>query len=216
MLDSVIGFLSKGGFMMYPLLLSSIIGLSIMIEKMITLRRKKVIIPEIVNVLDNIKNYEDIDLAISICNKHKGSFANIIKVGLNNKELPKEEIKEVLNDNGRQEVYTLEKGLSILETIAVISPLMGLLGTVIGILKVFDVIQTKGMGQANLMAGGISEALITTIAGLIIGIPSLIIYNYYTNKAEGLILEIEKYSSSMLRKIATFKEKKEGTKHNAV
>lgn len=86
---------------------------------------------------------------------------------------------------------------------------MGLLGTVIGILKVFNVIQTKGMGHANMMAGGISEALITTIAGLVIGIPALIIFNYYTNKAEGLILEIEKYSSGMLRKITRFKENKE-------
>ena len=216
MLKSVIEFLSKGGFMMYPLLLSSIIGLSIMIEKMISLRRKKVIIPEIVNVLDNIKNYDDIDLAISMCNKHKGSFANIIKVGLNSKDIPKEEIKEVINDHGRQEVYTLEKGLGILETIAGIAPLMGLLGTVIGILKVFDVIRIKGMGQANMMAGGISEALITTIAGLVIGIPALIVYNYYTNKAEGLILEIEKYSSAMLRKITTFKEEKGDKKNNAV
>ncbi len=216
MLDSVIIFLSKGGFMMYPLLLSSIIGLSIIIEKMISLRRKKVIIPEIVNVLENIKNYDDIDLAISISRKHKGSFANIIQVGLNNKDLSKEEIKEVLNDHGRQEVFSLEKGLGILETIAGISPLMGLLGTVIGILKVFDVIQTKGMGQANMMAGGISEALITTIAGLVIGIPALIVYNYYTNKAEGLILEIEKHSSALLRKISIFKKKKGEKNHNAV
>ncbi len=208
MLNSVIDFLSKGGFMMYPLLLSSIIGLSIMVEKMISLRRKKVIIPEIVNVLDNLKNYDDIELANSICKKHKGSFANIIQVGLNNKDLSKEEIKEVLNDHGRQEVFALEKGLGILETIAGISPLMGLLGTVIGILRVFDVIRVKGMGQANMMAGGISEALITTIAGLVIGIPALIVYNYYTNKAEGLILEIEKHSSALLRKITIFKDDK--------
>ena len=209
MLDSVIEFLGKGGFMMYPLLLSSIIGLSITIEKMITLKRSKVIVPEIVSVLENIKNYDDIELAKSICNQHKGSFANIIQVGLNNKDLPKEEIKEVLNDSGRQEVYSLEKGLGILETIAGIAPLMGLLGTVIGILKVFDVIQTKGMGHANMMAGGISEALITTIIGLAIGIPALIVYNYFTNKAEGLILTIEKYSSGMLRKLTYFKENRD-------
>lgn len=209
MLNNVIEFFNKGGFMMYPLLLSSIIGLSIMIEKMITMRRKKVIIPEIVNVIENIKNYDDIDLAISICNKHRGSFANIIQLGLNNKDLPKEELKEILNDNGRQEVFTLEKGLGILETIAGIAPLMGLLGTVIGILKVFEVIKTEGMGHANMMAGGISEALITTIAGLVVGIPALIVYNYYTNKAEGLILEIERHSSETLRKITAFKEKKE-------
>jgi len=203
-MEHVFAFFSKGGFIMYPLLLCSIIGLAIILEKALTLRRKKVIIPEIVNVLDNIKGSGDIGLALSICEKHKGPFANIIRIGLENRDLQREELKEVLSDQGRQEVHSLEKGLVILETIAAIAPLLGLLGTVIGILKVFQVISVQGMGQATALSGGISEALITTIAGLSIGIPAVVVFNVFTNRAESLVLEIEKYSSLLLKKVSSF------------
>jgi biopolymer transport protein ExbB len=206
-MEHVLEFFKKGGFVIYPLLLCSIIGLAIVIEKFLSLRRKKVIIPEIVSVLDNIKGPGDIGLALSICEKHKGPFPNIIRIGLENRDLPKEEIKETLNDQGRQEVHTLEKGLVILETVAGIAPLMGLLGTVIGILKVFNVISVMGVGQATAMAGGISEALITTIVGLSIGIPAVVGYNYFTDKAETLVLEIEKYSALLLKKVTSFQAK---------
>lgn len=200
----VLEFLSKGGFIMYPLLLCSIAGLAIVIEKLITLRRKKVIIPEVISVLDNIKGPGDTGLALSICEKHKGPFANIIRIGLENRDLPREELKEVLNDEGRQEVHQLERGLVILETIAAIAPLLGLLGTVIGILKVFNVISVMGVGQATALSGGISEALITTIVGLSIGIPAVVVFNLFANKAERLILEIEKYSALLLTKVTSF------------
>jgi len=203
-MEHVLEFFGKGGFIIYPLLLCSIAAFAIVIEKSIFLRRKKVIIPEIVNILDNIKSSEDIGLALSICEKHKGPFANIVRVGLENRHLPKDDIKETLSDQGRQEVRYLERGLIILETVAGIAPLLGLLGTVIGILKVFNVISAMGVGQATAMAGGISEALITTIVGLSIGIPAVVGYNYFINKADGLILEIEKYSSLLLKKVTSF------------
>lgn len=207
-MEHVIGFLSKGGFIIYPLMLCSIIGLSIVIEKGISLRRKKVIIPEIVNIIINIKGPEDVGLATSICKKHRGPFASIIRVGLENRYQSKEDLKESLGDQGRQEVFYLERGLIILETIAGIAPLLGLLGTVIGILKVFNIISTLGVGQARAMAGGISEALITTIVGLSIGIPAVVGYNYFSNKAERLILEIEKNSTLLIRKITGFRREK--------
>ncbi|MFQ5708055.1 MAG: MotA/TolQ/ExbB proton channel family protein [bacterium] len=203
-MEHVWQFLVKGGVMMIPLAVCSILGLAIVIEKALALRRKKVIIPEIVSVLDNIKGPEDVGLAKSICEKHQGPFANIIKVGLDNRDLPKEEIKEALLDEGRQEIRTLGRGLIILETIAGIAPLLGLLGTVIGILKVFNVLSELGVGQAAALAGGISEALITTIIGLSIGIPAVVFYNYFSNKAEDCILEIEKYSSCLIKKVASF------------
>jgi biopolymer transport protein ExbB len=203
-MNHVLEFFGKGGFVMYPLLLCSIAGLAIVIEKIVTLRRKKVIIPEVVNVLDNIKGTGDIGLALSICEKYQGPFANIIRTCLENRELPREELKEVLSDQGRQEVHYLERGLVILETIAAIAPLLGLLGTVIGILKVFDVIAVMGVGQATALSGGISEALITTIVGLSIGIPAVVVFNLFANKAERLILEIEKYSALLLTKVTSF------------
>lgn len=203
-MEQAIDFFQKGGFIIYPLLLCSILGLAIAIEKAFSLRQKKVIIPEIVHVLDNIKGQDDVGLALSICDKHDGPFANIITAGLENRNLPKDEIKEALNDQGRQEVRVLERGTVILETIAGIAPLLGLLGTVIGILKVFNVIAEIGVGQASALSAGISEALITTIVGLFIGIPAVVAYNYFITKAEGLILEIEKYSNQLLKKVSSF------------
>ena len=197
-------FLAKGGITMIPLFLCSITGLAIIIEKFISLRRRKVIVPEVISVLENIKGSNDFGLAVSICEKHNGPFANIIRITLENHNLPREEIKETLLDQGRQEVHQLEKGLGVLETVAGIGPLLGLLGTVLGILKVFKVIAIMGVGQATSLAGGISEALITTIAGLFIGIPALVAYNYFASKAEALVLEIEKYSNRLLNKIYTF------------
>lgn len=203
-MEQVLEFFQKGGFVIYPLMLCSVLGLAIIVEKALALRRKSVIIPEIVNILDDIKGSDDISLALSICDRHEGPFANVIRVGLESRDMPRDEIKEALNDQGRQEVHTLERGLVILETIAGISPLLGLLGTVVGILKVFNVIAAVGVGQATALSGGISEALITTIVGLSIGIPAVVVYNYFIDKAEGHILEIEKYSSMLLKKVASF------------
>jgi biopolymer transport protein ExbB len=200
-MKNILEFLAKGGIIMYPLFLCSVAGLAITIEKSLSLRRRNVIVPEVASVLENIKGANDFGLAASICEKHDGPFANIIRVGLQNRDLPGAQLKEALLDQGRQEVHRLERGLGMLETIAGIAPLLGLLGTVLGILKVFKVIAVMGVGQAAALAGGISEALITTIAGLFIGIPALVAYNYFTHKADALVLEIEKYSNHLLAKI---------------
>ena len=205
-MKSIWDFLAKGGIIMVPLFLCSITGLAIVIEKFISLRRRKVIVPEVVSVLENVKGVGDIGLALSICEKHNGPFANIIRISLENHGLPREEVKETLLDQGRQEVHQLEKGLGVLETIAGVAPLLGLLGTVLGILKVFKVISIMGVGQAAALAGGISEALITTITGLFIGIPALVAYNYFASRADTLVLEIEKYSNRLLKKIFAFRD----------
>jgi biopolymer transport protein ExbB len=202
-------FLQRGGILMIPLILCSIIVLAIVIERAFTLRRKKVLVPEIISVIETIKKPEDIHLAISICQKNEGAFANIVQLGLENKDLSNEELKELISDQGRQEVRSFEKGLVVIETIAGIAPLLGLLGTVTGMIKVFTVISEQGLGQTQALSGGISEALITTVVGLSIGIPSLVLYNYFTDKAENLIMDIEKFTSQLLRKLSRFQSTKD-------
>ncbi|MCU0644714.1 MAG: MotA/TolQ/ExbB proton channel family protein [bacterium] len=200
--------LQKGGILMIPLFLCSIIVLAIVIERAISLRRKRVLVPEIISIIETINKPEDIHLALSICSKNEGTFANIVQLGLENKDLPNQELKELISDQGRQEVRTLEKGLGVIETVASIAPLLGLLGTVTGMIKVFTVISEKGLGQTQDLSGGISEALITTVAGLSIGIPALIFYNYFTDKAENLIMDIEKFASQLIRKLSRFQSNK--------
>ncbi len=191
----------RGGIMMYPLAIASLITVTIIFERLIMLRKKKIVIPEILNIVDQFKSENDINLAKNICQKYKGPLPNLIQLGLENNDLERGEIKELIEDQGRQEVRKLEKGLGILETVAAIAPLMGLLGTVLGMIKVFAVIKEQGIGQASALSGGISEALITTVTGLFIGIPALIFFNYFSYKAENFVLDIEKYTDRLLQKL---------------
>jgi biopolymer transport protein ExbB len=196
----------RAGIMMYPLALASLIALAFIIERAVSLRKRKILIPEIISIVNNFSSIKDIDLANSICTKYEGPLPNVIKIGLQNCDSSKNEIKEMLEDQGRQEIRKLEKGLVVLETIAAIAPLMGLLGTVLGMVEVFAVIKEQGIGQTAALSGGISQALLTTVTGLFIGIPVLIAYNYFTNKSEGLVLDIEKYTNQLVQKIIHIKK----------
>jgi len=202
----MIEIFDRGGLMMYPLILASFIGIAIIVERFIFLRKKKIIIPEIISVVEQFSSFKDIELARNICNKFTGPLPNLIKLGLDNSDLDRVEIKELIEDQGRQEARYLERGLTILETIAVIAPLMGLLGTVLGMIKVFSVIKEQGIGQAAALSGGISEALITTVTGLFVGIPVLIFFNYFSRRAENIVLDIEKYSTVLIQKIHKIKQ----------
>ncbi len=191
----------KGGWMMYPLILSSVLAVAIILERFWSLRRKRILIPQIIAVIDQIKTPEDFALARSISEKFDGPFSRIVVTCIDNRDLPLDELRAMVEDEGRQQVRTLNRGLPMLETIAGVAPLLGLLGTVLGMIKVFNVIQTLGVGQAKALSGGISEALVTTATGLIIGIPALIFFNYFQSRAEGLILDIERYTLTLINKI---------------
>jgi biopolymer transport protein ExbB len=196
----------RGGIMMYPLLLASVIAVIFIIERAMALRKRKIIIPEIISVVDSFSTEKDIEFASNICTKYSGPLPNLINIALENNNSPKAEIRELLEDQGRQDIRNLEKGLGLLETIAAIAPLMGLLGTVIGMIQVFAVIKDQGVGQTAALSGGISEALLTTVAGLFIGIPVLMAYNYFTSKSEDLILDIEKHANTLVQKIHLMKD----------
>jgi len=192
----------KGGIMMIPLMITSVIGLAVFIERLFFLQRKKILKPEIVEAVETFKKLEDIEKIVSVMDKKEGPFINILKAALENRGRPREEVKEIIVDSGRHEARSLEKGLAVLETIAGISPLMGLLGTVLGMIKVFNVVSQQGLGQTKALSGGISEALVTTVVGLFIAIPALIAYNYFDHKVNDIILEIEKYSAKVIDKIS--------------
>jgi biopolymer transport protein ExbB len=197
---------TQGGLMMYPLTVCSILALAIAFERGFSLRRGRIIRPEIVSVIENIQGPEDIGLALSVCKQYEGPFASVMRAGLDNRNLPIEEMREGILDQGRQEMGSLQKGLVILETVASVSPLLGLLGTVLGMIRVFQDVSEVGVGQGNLLAGGIAEAILTTAAGLFIAIPALVCFNFYSNRTETLILEIEKYANTLLKKLRGFQD----------
>ena len=198
--------------MMYPLLISSLLAVAIIIERLISLRRNKIIIPEIVSVVEQFNSHNDIELAKNINARYEGPLSNIVSIALDNSELENGEIKELIEDQARQEVGKLQKRLGILETIAAVAPLLGLAGTVLGMIRVFNVIKDQGIGQASALSGGISEALLTTVAGLFIGIPALVFYSYFSRKTESYALEIEKHSNTLFRKLQKLQKNMTGGK----
>lgn len=199
--------LSRGGIVMIPLLLISVLALAVVIERALFLRTSRILKPHVVKLISRIEKPEEAEMALSQLKDEEGPFLNIMRAGLEKRTQPRDEIKEAILDQGRQETHALEKGLVILETIAGIAPLLGLLGTVLGMIKVFQVISEQGLGQTQLLSGGISEALITTVVGLSIAIPTLVAYNYFTHKVERLVLEIEKHSSHLMTKLARMRVK---------
>ncbi|OPX26174.1 MAG: hypothetical protein B1H06_06030 [Candidatus Cloacimonas sp. 4484_143] len=201
-------FLQKGGYLMIPIAICSVLSLAVIIEKLINLRAKKIIVPEVKSVVNSLTSEDDINLALSVCDQHKGVLSNLMKMVLEHKGTSYLAVRDELSDNGRQEVRVLEKGLMILETVAAVTPILGLLGTVVGMIKVFNVISVQGVGEASALSGGISEALISTAAGLTVGIPALIFYNYFSQKTEDLILDIENISNNLLKKIIDFRSEK--------
>ena len=195
----------KGGPVMYPLVLLSIMGVAVAIEKLINLRNKSVIQSEIVGCIESVKNYSDIPMAIKICRRYNSPFANLIRAGLEEAKSSPLEIRQTLEDVGRRETKRLERYLVVLETVAGASPLLGLLGTVFGMIEVFSVISIAGVGQAGLLSGGIAEALITTAFGLSIGIPALIAYNFFDSRVDLLSLRIEGYAHALLKQLTEMK-----------
>jgi len=184
-----------------PLAVCSLLALTIIIEKIINLRKSKIIREEEIQTIGDLMERGMLDKVYDICLARPGVFNNLIRAALDNKDQSRDEIKEAILDAGRQEIPKLERYLGILGTIASISPLLGLLGTVTGMIKVFRAISIYGVGSGSSLSLGIAEALITTVIGLSIAIPSLFMYNYFTERAERLILELEKNSMKFLNLI---------------
>ena len=190
-----------GGPIMVPIFICSVIALAVILERMVSLRRSRIMRSELIEVIEAVRGPEDLQVIYNRCNVIQGPFSNIIKRTISNTHLSREEKVLDIQATGRQEARALERMLVVLEIITAITPLLGLLGTVLGMSQVFDVISEVGLGQTKAFSGGIAQALRTTIIGLGVAIPSLIAYSSFDRKVDNLILEMEKYSMSLLNKI---------------
>jgi biopolymer transport protein ExbB len=191
----------EGGVMMVPLLISSIVALAVGIELALALRRRLIMPKELVHMIGDINSPEDVEKALAQCLESPSPFANVMKVALMNRNLARHENQEAVLFAGRQETSVLGRGLLVLEIIAAVSPLMGLLGTVLGIVHVFDVVSQQGPGHVTALSGGIKEALYTTVAGLAIAIPSLIAHSYFGKLVDDIVLDMERYATMLLTKL---------------
>jgi biopolymer transport protein ExbB len=191
-------FVVKGGVLMIPIALCSIIALAIFLERLWSLRRSRVIPRDFLIEIEDLIRREKIPEAITRCRKDNSSMANIILAGIRNFGKKRDIVKESIEEIGRREAAILERYINVVGTIAAIAPLLGLLGTVFGMIKAFNVISIQGVGNPSSLAGGISEALITTAAGLVVAIPTFVLYRYLANKADALIVEMEENSIRMV------------------
>jgi biopolymer transport protein ExbB len=193
---------NSGGWMMYPLGLFSVVAFAVFIEKIISLQNRRVLTPEVVHAIENLREPSDIPMAIRTCERYNTPLAHIVRAGLEEAESPGGDARQAMEDTGRREVKRLERYLVVLATAAAASPLMGLLGTVFGMIKVFSVISIEGVGVASRLSGGIAEALITTAFGLLIGIPALVAYNFFDSRVENFVIKIEGNVHLLLKRVA--------------
>ncbi|MBT8720376.1 MotA/TolQ/ExbB proton channel family protein [Brachyspira hyodysenteriae] len=175
------------------LLISSVLGLTIVVDRFIYFTRIKSqdnsLAPKLISLIKD----KELKAAIALCETSKSPLANIIMSGLKNSDMPKESMQSASN----KELPRLERFISALSTISTVAPLLGLLGTILGMIQSFAVISVAGSGNPSALASGIANALLTTAAGLIIAIPTVVFYNYFVNTLNERILFIENLSNEV-------------------
>ncbi len=200
----------KGGIIIFPIFFCGVLTIGIIIERLISLKNAEIDNEKFINEIESILRRRKIKEALQLCDKNDKPVPRIIKAGLLKIDRSREEVKEAIDDAANYEIPNLEKYLGILATIATISPLLGLLGTVTGMIKAFMVIEAKG-GLVNPgdLARGIWEALLTTVVGLIVAIPAYLAYNYFVSRVNNIILDMEKSATRLLDVIFLIKSEEE-------
>ena len=183
--------LTSGGPLMVLIVLSSVIAVAICLERLSTLNPKKIAPPHLLATVWKQLKAGEMDAGKLKTLKQSSPLGRILAAGLANAYHGRDVMKESIEEAAGHVVHDLERYLNTLGTIAAVAPLMGLLGTVMGMIKVFAEIMTQGTGNASVLAGGISEALITTAAGLCVAIPALIMHRYFTGRIDGSVVELE-------------------------
>ena len=191
-------FFKAGGLLMWPLFICSAAAIAIIAERFWSLQKKRISPPDLMTKIWQWLKSNQIDNSRISTLQRNSPLGQILAAGLANRNSSRDITKESIEDTGRHITLSLERNLTTLGTIAAITPLLGLLGTVIGMIKVFAVITTEGVGNPETLAGGISEALITTAMGLVVAIPSLIFYRYFRGKINILVVDMEEQAMKLI------------------
>lgn len=184
--------LTAGGWLIWPIILCSIIALAIVIDKFRSLGAARVIPAALYINIEQLVEKKQLTSAHLNALAEQSALGKVFSTAISHAHLSKSELKATVEDSGRHQVHEMEKYLSTLGSIAAVTPLLGLLGTVVGMIKVFAAITTVGIGQPQELAEGISQALVTTAAGLTVAIPSLLFYRYFKSRIEALSVDMER------------------------
>ena len=196
--DIVYEIVVAGGWVMLPIILCSIAAVAITCERLWALRVQRVCPRHLVNQVWQWVRSGHLDATRITILRNSSALGRVLAAGLANREHSREVMKEAIQEAGRHVVVELERFMNALGTIAAISPLLGLLGTVLGMMKMFNTLNTSGAGSPAMMAGGISEALITTVGGLMVAIPSLLFYRFFQRRVDELVVTMEQEAIKMV------------------
>jgi biopolymer transport protein ExbB len=202
---SLFEMLLAGGPLMFPIVLSSFVMLLIVFERMISLRRRRVVPRLFIErfLLQLREGALDRDDALERCDENSSHIARVFAAGVRKWGKPAVEVEQAVLDEGERIANVLRRYLRVLNGVSTVSPLLGLLGTVWGMIQAFNVIASSpAMGRAEMLAGGISVALITTATGLLVAIPALIFYLYFVGRVDGLIMEIDHYGQELVNLVS--------------
>lgn len=194
-------------FFIAALVLTSMVGLTFIIERGLALRWNRVVPPEVVTAVENCNSPTGLPALRKICGQHPSALSRLVLAGAENLDWPRAETVDVLQTRARREVASLERGLVVLEIVVGIAPLLGLVGTVYGLITLFGGLSAGGMGDYAVLAKGVSLALTTTLMGLLIAIPALVGWSYYSKKVETLAVEMETMCDEFLRRNYRHEEK---------
>lgn len=197
----------KGGYAMHPMLVLSIVAVAISIERVVYLRRAKTDADAFMGAINEFLEKNQLDEAYQYCDRTSVPISRIIKAGLKNQKRGRNEVLRSIEDAGGLEVAKLEKGILILQTIAKIAPLIGLFGTVTGMITAFQAMGGAGGENPRLVAAGIGEALIATAGGLVVAIPTYFLSFYFINEVNKFLLDMQKSSIKFLDGLNEHEEK---------
>lgn len=197
--------LANGGLMTWVLLVVSAVALAVFLERYLHYHRAQINSTEFLSGVRNVMRRDNVVEAISICEATPGPVARLVKTAILNRDRGRDGVREALEEAGLVEVPRLEEKLNLLATIAQIAPLLGLLGTVLGFMRIFLELQSNGVyANVGLLAGGIWEALISTAAGLAVAIPCYAGYNFLVSRVNGIVLDMEKAATEILNIVSDY------------
>jgi len=211
----MLDFIVKGGVVLWIIMALSVVALAIIIERLLYLRRisideEKLFLRIKTSLMEG--HYSE---ALSICDQNVSPFSTLLKVGIENRNQPEYLQRELLKDAASMEAINLERGLTALGTIANVSTLLGLLGTVTGTMEAFGVLGKFGaVSDPAALASGVSEALITTVGGLVVAIPIILVYNYFSSKVNLILTHLETQVNSLVNLVSSYSEKENGKDGN--
>ncbi len=194
--------LKAGGWGMVPILICSAVGLAIVLERFWTLRRSAVLPPGLGDQVRSWAHSQQLNPSHIQALRENSPLGELLAGALDVRGRSRSEIKERIEDTGRHVVHELERYLTSLGTIALIGPLLGLLGTVIGLIRMFLTVMVSGVGDPMKMAGGIGEALVCTAAGLVIAIPAYVLHRYFRARVQGYVVQMEKQATALLDELS--------------